>query len=134
MIKMKRILIIDDDEQLLELLASYVESAGYQVGTATDGARAAQLFRAAPFDLVVTDMIMPNREGLETIIGLRGDFPNIPIIAMSGGIDRSKLYLDLAKKLGANRTLLKPFVPAALTEAIAALLAAAEKPTAGLPP
>ena len=76
-----------------------------------------KLFRAAPTDLVITDLVMPNREGLETISALKREYPKLGIIAMSGGIALdSPLYLKLAGSLGAMRTLQKPFdLPTLLT-------------------
>lgn len=116
---MARILIIDDDETLLTTLEQFLRAAGHAVVTASDGAKAAKLFRAEPFELILTDIVMPNREGLETIIELRREFPDVGVIAMSGGVARSKLYLELAAELGAHRTLAKPFAPLQLAEAIA---------------
>jgi len=125
---MARILIIDDNVTLLELIALVLLAAGHTVTTAADGEIAARLFRAAPFDLILTDMIMPNGEGIETITTLRREFPAIRIIAMSGGTRRSQNYLDMAARLGAHRTLSKPFAPDELHAAIAATLAAEAMP------
>ena len=121
---MPRILIIDDDETLLDTLEQLLAAAGHAVVTASDGLIAAKLFRAEPFHLVLTDIVMPNREGIETIIALRRDFPEVGVIAMSGGSDQVKTYLDMAARLGAHRTLAKPFTPQQLHEAIAEVLGA----------
>ena len=121
---MARILIIDDDEALLFTLEATLIAAGHTVATATDGLEAAKLFRFEPFEIILTDIIMPNREGLETIITLHREFPQVGVIAMSGGVSNSKIYLDLAARLGAHRTLSKPFAPGQLATAIADTLAA----------
>lgn len=108
---MARILIIDDDDQIRKMLRLTLNAAGFDVVEAQDGKIAMKLFyQDLTVDLVITDLIMPEKEGIETIIELRRDFPNVPIIAISGGgrIDPND-YLLLAKKLGAQITLEKPF-------------------------
>ena len=119
---MKRLLLIDDDEELLPVLAAYLSRLGYEVETASDGVIGVERFHAKPCDLVVTDLILPNREGIETILQLRKERPELPIIAMSGGLGNSPQYLGLAKRLGAKCALLKPFSPESLKEAIERLL------------
>ncbi len=121
---MARILIIDDDEPLLMTLEQVLLAIGHAVVTAGDGLQAAKLFRAEPFELILTDLVMPNREGLETIIELHREFPDVGVIAMSGGVTLSKTYLAMAARLGAHRTLSKPFTPGQLTQAIDEALAA----------
>jgi CheY-like chemotaxis protein len=107
---MKRVLIIDDDEQLRSLLSQILERAGYAVQEAENGAIGIKMFQEHPFDLVITDLIMPEKEGVETIMELRRQFPQVPLIAMSGGGRTGPHdYLTLAKQLGARRTLPKPF-------------------------
>lgn len=108
---MARILLIDDDEQLRMMLRKMLEKAGYgDIEEAQDGSVGVKLFRQRPFDLVITDIIMPDKEGIETIIELTGDYPQTKIIAMSGGGKLSPQdYLETAKRLGASRTLAKPF-------------------------
>ncbi len=118
---MARILVIDDDEPLLITLEQLLTAAGHAVVTVSDGAKAAKLFRREPFELIITDLIMPNREGLETIIMLRREFPELGVIALSGGATMSKTYLDMATRLGARCTLLKPFTPQQLNAAIDAV-------------
>ncbi len=107
---MARILIIDDDDQVRKMLRLTLNAAGFDVVEAQDGKIAMKLFHQDPLDLVITDLIMPEKEGIETIIELKRDFPKVPIIAISGGgrIDPND-YLVLAKKLGAQITLEKPF-------------------------
>ena len=120
---MARILLIDDDDLLREILAKALTQAGHVVIEAREGREGVELFRAASADLVLTDMMMPEREGLETISALRRELPRLPIIAMSGGNNNSPLYLKLATQLGAQRRLAKPFTPALLLRTIEELLA-----------
>ena len=114
---MPSILLIEDDDLLREALADALTARGYTVMQATDGEQGVKLFRTGPTDLVITDMVMPNKEGIETIGDLRREDPNVGIIAMSGGLAHdAPLYLKLAGSLGATRTLKKPFgLPALLT-------------------
>jgi DNA-binding response OmpR family regulator len=121
---MKRILLVDDNEPFRRGLGLTLERAGYEVQSAPDGAVALKLFREFPADLVITDLIMPEKEGLETIMDLRRLQPELKIIAMSGGgrIDPND-YLPIAKKLGAALTLSKPFSTGEILEAVAGLLA-----------
>ena len=121
---MARILIIDDDDQFRTMLRKMFEKAGYvDIEEANDGAVGMKIFRQRPFDLVITDIIMPDKEGLETIIELTDDYPQIKIIAMSGGGRIGpRDYLQAAKHLGASRTLLKPFNYAELVDTVQELL------------
>jgi DNA-binding NtrC family response regulator len=106
---MAKILIIDDDIQIREMLRQMLENEGFEVADAPDGKVAIQLYRKDPADLIITDLIMPEKEGIETIRELIDDFPDVKIIAMSGGgIIRPEPYLNLAKKLGAIHTFTKP--------------------------
>jgi DNA-binding response OmpR family regulator len=117
------ILIIDDDPQILDMLSQTLEREGYEVITASDGKEGLRLYRENPVDLIITDIIMPGKEGIETIMDLRRDFPHVKIIAISGGgqIDAEQ-YLSMAQKLGAQRTFIKPFERAELLKAIMELL------------
>jgi DNA-binding response OmpR family regulator len=103
------ILIIDDEAQVRVLLKSLLERAGYLVDVAGDGKEGMRLFRQKRHRLVITDLIMPEKEGIETISELRAE-PDVPrIIAVSGGGRApSEGYLLLAKRLGADATLRKP--------------------------
>jgi DNA-binding NtrC family response regulator len=121
---MAAILLVDDDEILLVTLEQLLTERGHSVVTASDGKKAAKLLRAKPFELVITDIVMPDRDGIETIITLHREFPEIGIIAMSGGVSRSPTYLALAARLGAYCTLSKPFTPQQLQHAINETLAA----------
>jgi len=107
---MKRILVIDDDWQMREMMHQALERAGYGVVDAANGKIGMNIQRQEPVDLVITDLIMPEKEGIETIRELRRDFPGLKIIAISGG-GRAGAdgYLSVAKTIGADRTLSKPF-------------------------
>lgn len=107
---MARILIIDDEPQMRRLLREGFERAGYTVDEAFDGLHALARFAENRPDLVVTDIIMPQREGLETIQALRRKSPSLPIVAISGGgMSNPGNYLSIAASLGANRVFSKPF-------------------------
>ncbi len=120
---MARILIIDDDPLIREYLFSLLSFRSYDVMAAPDGRIGMQLFRCRPCDLVITDLIMPDKEGIETIMELRRDYPEVKIIAISGG---GKLdpdgYLSMAGLLGADRLLRKPFKMPEMMSAILDLL------------
>ena len=121
---MQRILVIDDDEQVRELLAEILAQAGYHITEAVNGEVGLKLFRAQPADLVITDLIMPEKEGMETILALRKEFPKVRIIAVSGGGRSTTLdYLPIAKSLGARRTLAKPFTRQEILDAVRDTLA-----------
>ena len=106
---MGRILIIDDEPQIRSMLRLMLERVGYEVMEAADGMEGIQQYRDNPADVIITDLIMPNKDGIGMIIELKKEFPEIKIIAMSGGgVNRPEGYLDGAKKLGATRTLTKP--------------------------
>jgi DNA-binding NtrC family response regulator len=102
---MARILVIDDDNLLRRMIAQILKKAGHEVSEASDGDVGLNLFLQKPTDLVLTDMIMPNKEGLETIKEMLRFHPAAKIIAMSaGGKISSPSYLKLAEKFGAFRT------------------------------
>jgi YesN/AraC family two-component response regulator len=121
---MARILIIDDDNQFRVMLRIMLENAGYKdIEEAENGYIGMKLIRKNPFDLVITDIVMPDKEGIETIMELRRDFPAIKIIAMSGGGEIGpETYLEMAGHLGAGRTLEKPFQQPELVDAVRGLL------------
>lgn len=106
---MPHILVIDDDETLRPMLGVALERKGYKVTLAEDGAVGVKSFLASAPDLVITDIIMPEKEGVETIMELREQHPDVKIIAMSGGGPRSEIYLKMCSQLGVCNTLSKPF-------------------------
>jgi DNA-binding response OmpR family regulator len=116
---MSRILIIDDDVQILKILRKMLEYEGHEVVDAADGNKGLRLYQENPTELIIIDLIMSEKEGIETIIDLRREFPEVKIIAMSGGgHGEPDSYLHMAKGLGAQRTLTKPFGKEELLEAI----------------
>ncbi len=121
---MARILIIDDEDELRSMLHQMLEQAGHEVTEAVNGAEGIQLYEQGRPDLIITDIIMPEKEGVETIIALRRADPDLPIIAISGGgrLDATD-FLTMTKKLGARRTLSKPFRRDQLLEAVGECLA-----------
>ncbi|MEQ8225957.1 MAG: response regulator, partial [Candidatus Eremiobacterota bacterium] len=100
----------DDEKNFRKALMKLLTKAGYEVMEASDGREGIILQKERAFDLVITDIIMPEKEGIETIIELRKSFPDLKIIAMSGGGSmRSGTYLEVADALGADCTIEKPF-------------------------
>ena len=107
---MSRILVIDDDEVVNNMIRQLLQAAGYEAEGAPDGARGMRLMERGSFDLVVTDILMPEREGLETIHLIREKSAALPIIAISGGGRMSpEQCLTMAQYLGADYTFQKPF-------------------------
>jgi DNA-binding response OmpR family regulator len=123
---MASILVLDDDPHVLDAMTAMLEGAGHSVRAAADGRAGLQSFQASRPDLVVTDIIMPHREGIETIRAIRAADALVPIIAISGGGRfRSVDFLTLAMQLGADAALAKPFAAAELLGTIARLLESA---------
>ena len=115
----KSILLVEDDPQLRLVLSHILAREGYDVTEAEDGDIALRKIAEHPYDLVVMDIIMPNKEGIETILELRKTYPDLKIIAMSGG-SRSNAYdpLHIAQNCGANFVLSKPFEPSDIRNAV----------------
>jgi DNA-binding NtrC family response regulator len=106
----KRILVVDDDPGIRRALTSLLSKSGYQVTQANDGLEALRLWRDQGGDLVITDLHMPEKNGIETILELLSHSPGIRIIAMSGGGQTKRLdLLSNATMLGAVLTIEKPF-------------------------
>jgi DNA-binding response OmpR family regulator len=121
--RMARILIIDDNAQLREMLNLMLTQAGHEVTEAGSGTMGLNLFRATPADLVVVDILMPEKGGLETIVELKRDFPNAKIIGISGGFQKKTDETHtLAELLGVERTLSKPFATDELLKAVREIL------------
>ena len=114
---MPRILVIDDDPEMRAMLEQTLQSVGHHVMLAADGRQGLAQIASAPADLVITDLYMPNKDGLETIIELRQRFPNVAIIAMSGRTVAATM-LSIARQLGAFEVLQKPFVTGELLRAV----------------
>lgn len=123
---MARILLIDDEEGLRTMLRRALEGKGHTVVEAREGREALRLHRADPADLVITDIQMPDRDGLEVIMDLRREAPGVKVIAISGGgrAVSSTVALEMAIPLGAAAALSKPFRLEALFEAVDRALAA----------
>lgn len=113
------ILVIDDETALREILSQVLTDAGYRVAGAANGKEASRLLSTAAFDIVLTDVIMPEKDGMQVISEVRKKFPEVRIIAMSGGghVSRDQ-YLKIAKGLGAHAVLEKPFPNKQLLETI----------------
>lgn len=121
---MASILLVEDENDLRDVVRRTLEGAGHRVREAVNGEKALAAFHADPPDLVITDIIMPNKDGLAFIAALRGAHPQARIIAMSGG-GRAR-FLDLlsvAEKAGANFALAKPFRKSELLACVERVLA-----------
>lgn len=130
---MPSILIIDDEEDVRDALQMVLERAGHQVRVASNGNEGMQLQREEPADLVITDIIMPEKDGVRTIKEMRQEFPGSRIIAISGGggvepvaykpgAITTTAYLAAAKEVGADRVFTKPFDREDLIRAVTELL------------
>ncbi len=107
---MPRILVIDDDEQFLRLMQAMLQRGNFDVVVAHSGKQGVRICENTHFDLVITDLIMPDMEGLEVIMELKQKAPNVKILAVSGGGRNDPVgYLNLAMALGAHGALTKPF-------------------------
>jgi CheY-like chemotaxis protein len=116
---MARILVIDDESQIRSMLRLMLERAGYEVFEAPDGLEGIKSYRENPADLIISDLIMPNKDGIGMMIELKKEFPDVKIIAMSGGgLNKPEGYLEGAKKLGAEHTLTKPIDRTQLLRAV----------------
>ncbi len=120
---MAHILVIDDDPWVLKIFQQILEIEGHTVSTAVNGQEGLELFRQSPCDLVITDMVMPVKDGLKLIMELEKEYPNVPTIAISGGgVIEPARYLSLAESIGSRKTLTKPVTRQALLEAVNTIL------------
>ncbi|MDZ8117952.1 response regulator [Pontiella agarivorans] len=123
---MARILIIDDDETIRNVFKRFLDGKGHEVVVAADGRQGLRLVEEAPVDLVITDIMMPETDGLEVVMAIRGKEADIPVIAISGGMHAMPMdFLPMAKKFGACDVLYKPVE-------LDDLLGAVEKALAGV--
>lgn len=124
---MARVLIMDDEEPMRDVMRTILEEDGHDVQEAANGAVGLDMYRAQPADVVVTDLIMPEKDGIETIRDLRREFPNVKIIAISGrGGVGIKANLERARLIGADVAIQKPCGPSEIRDAVRVL---AETPT-----
>jgi len=120
---MDRILIIDDNAQLREMLNLMLSQAGYEVAEAGNGEMGLKLYKEKPADVVIVDILMPEKGGLETILELKRDFPKAKMIGISGGFQKkTDQNQTLAELLGIQRTLSKPFSSEELLKTIREVL------------
>lgn len=119
---MSRILLIEDDIQLQKMFHRMLTNEGYDVQKASNGNEGINCFHEAPADLVITDIVMPEKSGLDAISELKSAYPKVKIIAMSGGGRTGVKLLNMAKTLGVDRTLKKPFTRAELISAVEEIL------------
>lgn len=117
--KNKKVLVIDDDPNITRVIELKLRTGGYEVVTAANGKEGLNLIKSKQPDVVIIDIILPEKEGIEVIMELRRHFPNVKIIAISGGgrIGPEE-YLSWAKKLGVQRTFTKPFSCTGILEAV----------------
>jgi CheY-like chemotaxis protein len=126
---MARILLIDDNDSIRTVLQETLAHFGHTVIEARNGKEGLELFQHANVDLVITDIVMPERDGLDVVRALREKDPPVNIIAISGAGGRAEDYLELAHVMGAVKVLLKPFSTDVLMAAVNELL-----PAGGAPP
>jgi DNA-binding response OmpR family regulator len=118
------ILVIDDDVLVLDTIVQVLQNSGYRVSGAADGREGIAIFRSGHPDLVITDIIMPVKEGIEVIRAIRRERPAVKIIAISGGGRGGNLnYLEMARAMGANDVIAKPFDADELVERVQVCLA-----------
>ena len=131
---MARILLIDDDAEFCVFLQEVLEHAGYEVVVAHNGREGVACYEATSIDLVITDVLMPEQEGLETITFLQHINPQVKIIAVSGGGLTGRMdFLYVAAALGVRRTLRKPFSQQELLEAVRELIQGEDEDTRPAP-
>lgn len=114
---MASILVVDDDDSFRALVRHILEEDGHQIREATNGQEGLTLYRENPADLVITDILMPERDGMEVTLALTREFLDARVIAMTGATNSQNL-LNVAKLFGARRVIQKPFPPAALLRAV----------------
>jgi len=116
------VLVVDDEPQVRSMIREALEEAGYTVVEATGGKEGLDRYRMRPADVVLMDILMPDQDGLESILAFRREFPNSRVIAMTGGGDMIGVlnFLEVAKMMGASMTLQKPFDRQVLLKAVAA--------------
>ncbi len=127
---MKKILIVEDDQMFREMLRQMLEHYDYIVLEASDGVEAIKKLHQCEIDLILLDIILPEKEGIETLMEVKKNFPDVKVISMSGGSPylMANLNLRLSRRLGADKTLAKPFEHRELLDMIEELLAVTNSP------
>ncbi len=122
---MAKILVVDDEQPIRDMLTQILTRAQHEVEQAEDGVIALQKYRESSFDLIITDLMMAKKNGLELIREISREFGEVRVIAISGGMPTSPsdYYLSVAKLMGASKILDKPFTKIELLAAVDALLA-----------
>lgn len=119
---MAHILVVDDSPPIRDLCTLVLERDGHRIDTAENGRIALDHIRAHAPDLVITDIVMPEMDGLDLIGAVRGERPDLPMIAMSGNLPQSGAYLEIAEQVGADLCIAKPFAISDLRAAVARAL------------
>jgi len=124
---MKNILLVDDEESIRTMVRAVLSNENYVFAEANNGTEALEILESTEFDLIITDVIMPDCDGIELVMSVRKKLPDIKVIVMSGGGRvRADHYLNLAEKLGAACVFEKPFNTAELRETVSTLLLEAD--------
>jgi DNA-binding response OmpR family regulator len=132
---MPAVLLLEDNTAYRNLLTEVLTLAGFEVCAAPDGRKVTEILQSRHIELVITDLVMPERDGIEIMTELRYTHPRLPVIAISGDVPlNTHLYLTLAQKLGAARVIAKPFRMEELIAAAREAIAASNPPQAESPP
>lgn len=117
---MQKILVVDDESPVRDMIRAMIEPAGYDVIEAGNGIQACDVCKETPVDLIITDIVMPGKNGIDLVMDVKKKYPDIPIIAISGGggIVGRYDYLEIAKLVGADNILKKPFGMAELRSSV----------------
>ena len=119
---MANVLVVDDDQAILDIVGLWLENEGHSVVQVLDGTLAINSLKEQSFDLVITDIIMPNTEGIELIRKIRQSHNDMCIVAISAGGKHGANYLNAAKTMGANKVISKPLDQEKIVSAVEALL------------
>jgi CheY-like chemotaxis protein len=112
--------VIDDDREIRVSLIKALEMAGHEVDEAADGEEAIEYYVEMPYDVVISDLNMPVKDGVESLLDLKTDYPDLKLIAISG---EDEALLKTAEQLGAVRAIAKPFTPSEIVSAVEEVLA-----------
>lgn len=117
---MSRVLVVDDEESVRDMVMAMIKPDGYDVIEAANGTEACDACKEMPVDLIITDIVMPEKNGIDLIRQVKKEYPDVAVIAISGGggIEGRYDYLEIAKLVGADNILKKPFEVRELRSAI----------------